>query len=183
MTDHDALEAYDRPLASIGERAGAIGPRRLASHRPHVGRHYRGLVVAGQALQGWDPAVTGARWHANDARTAAGRAAIVERTRSWFADAADPVGVIATLGNRRRSPFSLRVTDGRQGSRRVQVRQQQEAVRRGGQGAPSRPGRASRDGWSGDDCARTAKGAVQPAKQPTDDGVGFCTDFLIRSRC
>ena len=42
---------------------------------------------------------------------------------------------------------------------------------------------ASRDAWSGDDCARTAKGAVQPAKQPTDDGVGFCTDFLIRSRC
>ena len=47
----------------------------------------------------------------------------------------------------------------------------------------SKPGRASRDSLSGDDCARTAKGAVQPAKQPADDGVGICTDFLISSRC
>lgn len=105
MSDQAALETYDRLLASIGDHAEAIGPKRLASHWPHVGRNYRGLVIAGQALQGWDPAVTGARWHALDARTVDGRAAIIERTRTWFADADDPVGVIATLSNRRGSPF------------------------------------------------------------------------------
>lgn len=103
--EHRALEAYDRLLASIGDRADAIGPQRLASHWPHVGGDYRRLVIAGQALQGWDPAVTGARWHASDARTAEGRAVIIERTRTWFAEADDPVGVIATLSNRRGSPF------------------------------------------------------------------------------
>lgn len=81
-SDRAALEAYDQLLASIGEKAEAIGPRRLASHWPHVGRDYRGLVIAGQALQGWDPAVTGARWRASDARTAEGRVAIIERTRT-----------------------------------------------------------------------------------------------------
>lgn len=105
MSDEAAVEAYDRLLASIGEHAEAIGSKRLASHWPHVGRNYRGLVIAGQACQGWDPAVSGARWHASDTRTADGRASIIERTRTWFADAEDPVGVIATLTNRRGSPF------------------------------------------------------------------------------
>ncbi len=105
MPDHAAVEAYDLLLASIGGRASAIGPKVLASHWPHVGRNYRGLVIAGQALQGWDPAVAGARWHAADATTPSGRAAIIERSQTWFADAPDPVGVIATLSNRRGSPF------------------------------------------------------------------------------
>lgn len=105
MSDQAALEAYDRLLASIGQGADSIGPRGLASHWPHVGRNYRGLVIAGQALQGWDPAVSGARWHAADATTAGGRAAIIDRSRTWFAAADDPVGVIATLSNRRGSPF------------------------------------------------------------------------------
>jgi hypothetical protein len=105
MGDREALDAYDRLLKSIGDNAESIGTRRLASHWPHVGNHYRGLVIAGQALQGWDSAVSGARWHASDARTAEGRTAIIEKTRTWFNDADDPVGVIATLANRRSSPF------------------------------------------------------------------------------
>jgi hypothetical protein len=105
IADRAALAAYDTLLASIGENAAAIGSRRLASHWPHVGRRYRGLVIAGQALQGWDPAVAGARWYASEATDATRRAAIIERTRTWFAGAPDPVGVIATLGNRRASPF------------------------------------------------------------------------------
>lgn len=104
MSDQAALEAYDRLLASIGKRAAEI-PKGLASHWPHVGRNYRGLVIAGQALQGWDRAVTSARWHAAEAATPDGRAAIIDRSRTWFADAADPVGVVATLSNRRGSPF------------------------------------------------------------------------------
>jgi hypothetical protein len=105
MSDRAALEAYHGLLVSIGQRAMSIGPKGLASHWPHIGNNYRGLLVAGQALQGWDPQVAGARWHASDARTEEGRAAIIERTRTWFADADDPVGVIATMSNRRGSPF------------------------------------------------------------------------------
>lgn len=100
-----ASTAYVDLLTSIGAQAAAIGPGRLASHWPHVGRNYRGLVIAGQALQGWDPAVTGARWQATDATSAEGRERILGRTQTWFAEADDPVGVIATLGNRRGSPF------------------------------------------------------------------------------
>lgn len=105
MNERLAVQHYDRLLTSISDGAEAIGDRRLASHWPHVGTAYRGLVIAGQALQGWDPAVTGARWRATDARTPEGRSAIIENTRTWFADAPDPVGVIATLTNRRSSPF------------------------------------------------------------------------------
>lgn len=78
MSDQAAVEAYDQLLSSIGNRAEAIGTKGLASHWPHVGKNYRGLVIAGQALQGWDPAVAGARWHAADATTAEGRAAIID---------------------------------------------------------------------------------------------------------
>lgn len=105
MSDHAALEDYDRLLTAIGERAEEVGEKGLASHWPHVGQNYRGLVIAGQALQGWDSAVSGARWRAADAKTDEGRAAIIERSRTWFATAPDPVGVIATLSNRRGSPF------------------------------------------------------------------------------
>lgn len=105
MSDSAALEAYDRLLVSIADRAEAIGPKGLASHWPHVGNNYQGLVIAGQALQGWDRAVSGARWRPLDAETAEGRTAIISRSRTWFADADDPVGVIAGLSNRRGSPF------------------------------------------------------------------------------
>ncbi len=40
MTDREALESHDRLLASIGQKAEAIGARRLASHWPHVGKDY-----------------------------------------------------------------------------------------------------------------------------------------------
>jgi hypothetical protein len=105
MSDQRALDEYDALLESVANRAPEIGDGRLASHWPHVGVDYRGLVIAGQALQGWDAAVGGARWHARDAQTADGRRAIIDKTRTWFSEAPDPVGVIATLTNRRSSPF------------------------------------------------------------------------------
>ena len=101
----DALAKYDAMLASIGARSGEIGDRQLASHWPHVGTTYRGLVIAGQALQGWDRAVRGARWQAAQATDPAGRSSIIESTRTWFADAAEPIAPIAELPNRRRTPF------------------------------------------------------------------------------
>ena len=107
MGERASLELYDRVLAAIGERAEAIAPHGCASHWPHVGTRYRadGLLIAGQALQGWDPAVAGARWNAREARTAVGRQRIIEMTRTWFSQAPEPVGVIADLSNRASSPF------------------------------------------------------------------------------
>jgi hypothetical protein len=99
-----ALRHYDELLASIGARATEI-ERPLASHWPHVGSGYRGLVIAGQALQGWDRAVRGARWQASDAQTAAGRADIINQTRTWHGDYDEPVATIAELPNRRSKPF------------------------------------------------------------------------------
>jgi hypothetical protein len=100
-----SMQLYDRLLASIGARASEIGPRPLASHWPHVGTAYSGLVIAGQALQGWDRAVTGARWEASHAQSPAGRRVIIERSRTWHADYAEPVAPIAELSNRRNKPF------------------------------------------------------------------------------
>lgn len=107
MGERASLELYDQVLAAIAQRADEIEPRACASHWPHVGTRYRpgGLFIAGQALQGWDPAVSGARWRPSDAETANGRQEIIERTRSWFADAAEPIGLIAKLSNRAGSPF------------------------------------------------------------------------------
>ncbi len=102
-----ALDLYGEILAAIAARGEAIEPRPLASHWPHVGSRYHpgGLLVAGQALQGWDPRISGARWRANDAATVEGRTAIIERSRTWFSAAPEPVGVVAELGSRARSPF------------------------------------------------------------------------------
>ena len=100
-----AVGLYDELLASIGARAAEIEPRPVASHWPHVGSGYRGLVIAGQALQGWDRAVRGARWQATDAETAAGRQEIINRSRTWHEDYEEPVATIAELPNRRSKPF------------------------------------------------------------------------------
>lgn len=105
IAEERAVQLYDQLLSSIGARAAEIEPCPLASHWPHVGTAYRGLVIAGQALQGWDRAVTGARWQATDAQSAAGRRAIIERTRTWHADSSEPVAPIAELPNRRNTPY------------------------------------------------------------------------------
>jgi hypothetical protein len=107
MSEQRALRLYDGILAAVAERADAIEGRPLASHWPHVGSRYRtgGLLVAGQALQGWDERVDGARWGAAEAGTPEGRAAILAQTRAWAATQPEPVGVIAELGSRARSPF------------------------------------------------------------------------------
>lgn len=52
--DGRSAEAYKRLLEGVGERADTIGPYRLiASHWPFVGSNFRGLMIAGQALERW----------------------------------------------------------------------------------------------------------------------------------
>lgn len=64
-----AEAAYDRLLASIGDRADDMGDRPVVLHWPHVGSTYQGLVVVGQALFGWPD-----DFRASVFRTAEGRA-------------------------------------------------------------------------------------------------------------
>lgn len=70
-----AEAAYLRMLEEVGARAGEIGPGIIAAHWPFVGANYDGLVVVGQAVQGWDAAETPARWTAAQAMTPEGRQA------------------------------------------------------------------------------------------------------------
>jgi hypothetical protein len=46
--DAAAIAAYDRVLASIGDRADARGGRPVVTHWPHVGCAHSGLVIVGQ---------------------------------------------------------------------------------------------------------------------------------------
>jgi len=82
---------YDRLLASIGERAGAIGPRPLVTHWPHVGSAYEGLVIVGQALYGSPD-----DFAASQFQTPEGRAETIRISRARNADRPDPLDWIAT---------------------------------------------------------------------------------------
>ena len=108
MTPLDrALAAYDAILRGVGDRAPEIGPRPVASQWPHLGSAYRpgGLMVIGQALDGWGGVETEACWPAERAATAEGRARVIAGTRAWHADGAEPLWEILKDPTRRGSPF------------------------------------------------------------------------------
>jgi hypothetical protein len=87
---HRAVNAYDRLLASIGDRATEIEPRPVLVHWPHVGSAYDGTVIVGQALRGG-----GDDFRAGDFRTPDGRARAIEAARER-PDRAEPMAWIAT---------------------------------------------------------------------------------------
>jgi hypothetical protein len=64
-------------LGDVGAHAPEFGDRPIASHWPFVGSQFSGTMIVGQALAGWDAEECSARWHAIDATSDAGRAAIV----------------------------------------------------------------------------------------------------------
>jgi hypothetical protein len=66
-------------LEAVGANAGEIGQGVIAAHWPFIGSDYQGLVVVGQALQGWDAAEMPARWTATEASTPEGRAHLLEQ--------------------------------------------------------------------------------------------------------
>ena len=79
MTGTSAEGVYLRVLEAVGANAGDIGPGITAAHWPFVGSDYQGLVVVGQALQGWDAAETPARWTAAEASTPEGTQHLLEQ--------------------------------------------------------------------------------------------------------
>lgn len=104
--DGRAAEAYLRLLEGVGKRADAIGPdRRIASHWPFVGSNYRGLMIAGQALERWDSPATTATWRVDEARTAEGRERILYGTQAWATREREPISEVMRHGNRRGTPF------------------------------------------------------------------------------
>ncbi len=93
-----AVNAYDRLLASIGDRADEIEPRPVLVHWPHVGSAYGGTVIVGQALRGWAD-----DFRASDFRTPDGRAQAIETARER-PNRPEPMDWIATH-RVRSSPF------------------------------------------------------------------------------
>ena len=102
-----AADQYLQILAAIGARADEMGPRPLASHWPYRGSAYRpgGLLYAGQALDGWDAAVSSARWWASDVATAEGRDRVLAGTQAWHADLPEPLWGVLQYPWRRGSSF------------------------------------------------------------------------------
>ena len=92
------VKVYDQVLAAIGNRASEIRGQ-VVTHWPHVGSDYRGLVILGQALNGWDD-----RFPVAQFRTPKGRSDALRVTRARNADLEDPIEWIATLAVRS-SPF------------------------------------------------------------------------------
>jgi len=105
MTESAAEAVYLRMLEAVGARAGDIGPGIIAAHWPFVGSNYNGLVVVGQALQGWDASETPARWTAAEARTVASRQALLDGTREWARSRPEPMWEVLRWGHRSGSPF------------------------------------------------------------------------------
>jgi hypothetical protein len=92
-------------LEAVGARAGDIGPGIIAAHWPFVGSDYQGLVVVGQALQGWDAAETPARWTAAEASTPEGRQYLLKGAREWAKTRPEPIWEVVRWGHRSGSPF------------------------------------------------------------------------------
>ena len=105
MTESAAEAVYLRMLEAVGARAGDIGPGIIAAHWPFVGSNYNGLVVVGQALQGWDASETPARWTAAEATTVASRQALLDGTREWARSRPEPMWEVLRWGHRSGSPF------------------------------------------------------------------------------
>lgn len=95
--DTYTLQAYNKLLAAIGGEADEIG-RHVVTHWPHVGSAYRGLVIVGQALNGWDD-----HFPASQFRTQQGRADALRTTRARNAGE-EPLQWIETV-SARTSPF------------------------------------------------------------------------------
>ena len=96
---------YLRILEAVGARAADIGPGVIAAHWPFVGSDYQGLVIVGQALQGWDADQTPARWTATEATTPDGRHDLLRGIQEWARARHEPLWEVLRWGHRSGSPF------------------------------------------------------------------------------
>lgn len=106
LLNGQAAAAYLTLLGGIGGHIDAIGAdRRIASHWPFVGSNYRGLMIAGQALERWDSPESTAVWRVGEAGTAAGRERVLHGTQAWATREPEPISEAMRHGNRKGTPF------------------------------------------------------------------------------
>ena len=104
--DGRAATIYRRLIDAVGDHADEVGPaREVAAHWPFVGSQYRGLVIVGQALDGWDADDTPARWRVAQMRDPAGREQLLRGAQAWSTARDEPILEPMTYGKRRRAPF------------------------------------------------------------------------------
>lgn len=101
-----ASAVYRRILDAVGDRVDDIGGhQQIAAHWPFVGSRYDGLVIAGQALDGWDAAMTPARWTLDAARDPHHRDRLLRGAQEWATARDEPISEVLRWGHRRGAPF------------------------------------------------------------------------------
>jgi hypothetical protein len=93
-------------LDAVRTRIDELGAdREIVAHWPFVGSEFKGLMIAGQALDGWDAEVTPARWRLEEMRNPSGVDRLLRNTQDWARQAPEPIDAVVQHANRRRSPF------------------------------------------------------------------------------
>lgn len=101
-----AAVVYRRILDALGAHVDELGAdNEVVAHWPFVGSNFRGLMIAGQALDGWDADVTPARWRLEEVRDAAKRGRLLGGAQEWARHLPEPIVEVVARGNRRRAPF------------------------------------------------------------------------------
>jgi hypothetical protein len=104
--DGAAAESFRRILDAIGERVDDLGPDdEIVAHWPFVGSRFNGLMIAGQALDGWDAEATPARVTLESLRESSGRERFLRGTQEWSHHLPEPIYEVVQRGNRRGKPF------------------------------------------------------------------------------
>jgi hypothetical protein len=107
LPDHGpAAAVYRAILDALGEQVDELGPENeVVAHWPFVGTNFRGLMIAGQALDGWDADVTPARWRLEEMRRPESRERLLRGTQEWARHRPEPIWEVVQRGNRRGRPF------------------------------------------------------------------------------
>lgn len=107
LADHGrAASIYREILDAVGDRIDDLGPdREIVAHWPFVGTRFGSLMIAGQALDGWDAEVTTARWRLAEMRDPADRDRLLRGAQEWARHLPEPIWEVVQRGNRRGKPF------------------------------------------------------------------------------
>lgn len=90
--DGRTASAYLRILDAVSKKIDDLGPdREVVAHWPFVGTRFQGLMIAGQALDGWDAEVTTARWRLDEMRKPESRERLLRGTQEWARYHPEPI--------------------------------------------------------------------------------------------
>jgi len=104
--DGRAAAVFRQILDAVGDRVDDLGPdAEICAHWPFVGSRFNGLLVAGQALDGWDAAVTPARWRLAVMRDPSNRRQLLRGAQDWARHRCEPMDEVMTRSNRSGKPF------------------------------------------------------------------------------